>query len=95
MVHVARPVLSFVRVLEVQVVVAGLDLIDGNPPGLFVLDPVVPPLLFRLEFLDADRLALVVTLDAGQIRMLVVPDFGGFLVFGEEQAGWCECRCRD
>ena len=78
-VHVAGASVRVIRILEVEVEVAGLDLVDGDAPCLFALDALLPPLSLRLEFLNADRLALVVALGAGRIRMLVVPDFLGRL----------------
>jgi hypothetical protein len=85
MVHVPETVVRIVRVLEVEVVVAGLNLVDGDAPGLLVFLAIVPPRSFRLELLDADRFAFVVALGAGRIRVLVVPDVGGRLAGVEEE----------
>ena len=83
-----------VRVLEVEVVVAGFDLLDGDAPGLLgflalavaaVFVGLAPPFLLGLELLDADGLALVVALGALGIGVLVVPDFLGGLALGEEE----------
>ncbi len=61
-----------VGVLEVEVVVAGLDLVEGDAPGLLGFDAggevvvlAAPPGAFGGELLDADGLALVVALGAG------------------------------
>ncbi len=35
-IHIAGAGVGIVRVLEVEVVVSGLDLVDGNTPGLLV-----------------------------------------------------------
>ena len=85
-VHVAGAGVGVVRVLEVEVEVAGLDLVDGDAPGLLVfhagLEAVLflaPPGPLGLELLDADGFALVVALGAGRIGVLVVPDLGGGL----------------
>ena len=84
-VYVSRPSVDLVRVLEVEVVVPGFDLVDGHAPRLFVLLAFLPPGFLRLEFLNADRFAFVVALGARRIRMLVVPHLGGGLTFGEEK----------
>lgn len=64
MVQVAGAGVRVMRVLEVEVVIARLDRVDGNPPGLFVLHPGgkaillgSPPGFFGLELLKADRLS--------------------------------------
>ena len=82
-VHVAGAGVGVVRVLEVEVEVAGLDLVDGDAPGLLVFHAAnrlrAPPRSLRLELLDADGFALVVALGAGRIGVLVIPDLGGRL----------------
>src|SRR5688500_816338 len=85
MVHVPRTIIRVVRVLEIEIVITSFDLVDGDAPGLLILLPIVPPGFFLLELLDADRLALVVTLGTGRIRMLIVPDLAGRLAGIEEQ----------
>ena len=60
-------------------------LLEIDFPGERVLFPLVPPFLFRLEFLNADGFGLVVGLYARRIGMFVVPDFFGRLAFGEEE----------
>ena len=73
------------RVLEVEVVVARLDLVDGDAPGMLVFHTVVPPGPLRLELLDADGFALVVALGARRIGVLVIPDLGGGPALGEKK----------
>ena len=91
-VHVAGAGVGAVRVLEVEVEVAGLDRVDRDAPGLLVFHAgfeavglVAPPKALALEFLDADGFALVVALGAGRIGVLVIPDVGGGRAFGEEE----------
>src|SRR6185312_11088002 len=78
-----------VRVLLVEVPVSCLDRVDVDFPCERVLHAagvvvgrVAPPGLFHVEFLDADRLGLVVVLYAGRVLMLVVPDVPGGLALG-------------
>ncbi len=85
-VHVSRAGVGAVRVLEVEVEVAGLDRVDRDAPGLFVFHAgleavlfIAPPGSLALEFLDADGFAFVVALGAGRIRVLVIPNVGGWL----------------
>ena len=85
MVHVAGAGVGIVRVLEVEVEVASLDLLGGHAPSLLIFYTVIPPRALALELLDADWFALVVALGAGRIWVLVIPDFGGGLAFGEEE----------
>jgi len=75
-VHVAGAGVGVVRVLEVEVIIAGLDVVDGDTPGAFILLAALealgfraPPGAFSFEFLDADGLALVVTLGAGRVAV--------------------------
>ena len=93
-VHVAGAFVGIVRVLEVEVEVSCLDGVDGDAPGAFVFLALAevavfvgfaPPRLFRLELGDADGLALVVTLGAGRIGVLVIPDVLGGRALGEEE----------
>jgi len=72
-VHVAGAFVGVVRVFKVEVVVAGLDLLDGDTPGELVFNAgseaagfIAPPGALRFKLLDADGLALVVTLGAGR-----------------------------
>ena len=95
MVDFARSLVGLVRVFKVQVIIAGLNLVDGHTPSMLVLHAVIPPLALGLELLNADGFALVVALGTGRIRMLVIPDFGGGLALGEKKGGWCGCQCRD
>ena len=81
MLDVTGALVGGVGVLEVEVVVAGLDLVDGDLPRLLVLDAVVPPLAFGRELLEADRLGLVVLFTPGGL----IPDFGGRPALGEEE----------
>src|SRR5690606_27903851 len=74
------------------VVVAGLDLVDGYAPGIFVFDAgleavglIAPPGLFGRKFLDANGLALVVALHARRIGVLVVPDLLRRRAFRKEE----------
>ncbi len=80
------------RVLEVEVEVAGLDGVDGDAPGLLVFHAgfeavglIAPPGSLSLELFDADRFALVVTLGARRIGVLVIPDVCGGRALGEEE----------
>jgi len=47
-----------VGILNVEVEVILLDLLYRDTPGIFILFPVRPPFLFRIEFFDPDRLGL-------------------------------------
>jgi hypothetical protein len=87
MVHVAGAGVGGVRVLEIEVEVAGFDLVDGDTPGLLVFHAggkavgfVAPPSTLRLKFLDADGFALVVALGSGRIGMRVVKARGQAIV---------------
>src|SRR5690606_35515672 len=78
---VAGTLVGAVWVLQIEVVVAGFDLVDGNAPGVFVFDAgleavglIAPPSLLGRKLLDADGLALVVALHARRIGVLVLPD---------------------
>ena len=91
-VNVAGAGVGVVRVLEVEVEVAGLDGVDRDAPGLLVFHAgfeavffIAPPGALGLELLDADGFALVVALGAGRIGVLVIPDVGGGRAFGEEE----------
>ncbi len=91
-VHVAGAGVGVVRVLEVEVEVAGLDGVDGDAPSLLVFHAgfeavglISPPGFDGIEFLNADGLTLVVALGAGRIGVLVIPDVGGGRAFGEEE----------
>ena len=84
-IDVAGAGVGVVRVLEVEVVVAGLDFLNGDAPGLLVFHAVFPPLSLRAEFLDGHQLGLVVTFHPGRIGVLVIPDFLGRLALGEEK----------
>ena len=84
-IDVAGAGVGVVRVLEVEVVVAGLDFIDGDAPGLFVFHAILPPLALGAEFLEGHRLGFVVTFHPGRIGMLVIPDFLRRLALGEEE----------
>lgn len=53
-----------VGVLDVKVVAAGFDLLDGYLPGVLVLLAFAPPFLLGGELLDADRLGLRVRASA-------------------------------
>ena len=92
LVHVTRAGIGVVRVLEVEVEVAGLDRVDGDAPGLLVFHAgleavlfIAPPGALALELLDADRFAFVVALRAGRIGVLVIPDFLRGRALGEEE----------
>jgi hypothetical protein len=84
-IYISRPLIGRIRILQIEIVVSSLDLIEGNTPSLLTFDALFPPLPLRFEFLNADRLALVVALCSGRIGMLVVPDFCGRLAFGKEK----------
>ena len=87
--------LGHMGILDIQVVVAGLDLVDGDLPGLFGFDPLfkpiglaAPPGDLGLELRKAHGLGLVVAFDALGIGMLVVPDgFGGHALGEKKQVG--------
>src|SRR5206468_6759151 len=55
LVGVSRPVLHGARVLDVEVVAACLDVLDGHVPGAVVLFALGPPLLLRRELFNAKR----------------------------------------
>src|SRR5690606_8602185 len=89
---VAGTLVGAVRVLQIEVVVAGIDLVDGYAPGVFVFHAgleavglIAPPGLFGCELLDADGLALVVALHTRRIRVLVIPDLFRWRAFREEE----------
>ena len=89
-IDIARPFVGLVRVLDIEVVVSGLDLRDGYLPGDFILFAplalgAAPPGLFGLEFLDADRPGLVIGLGAFGQLVLVIPYFLSRLALFEEQ----------
>jgi len=84
-IHVAGAGVADMRVFEVEIVVARLDLVDGDAPGLFVFRAMVPPSPFRLKLLDTDGFTLVVGLGAIRIRVLVIPDCRCGLSLGEEE----------
>lgn len=91
-VHVAGAGVRVVRILKVEVKIARIDGIDGDPPSLFVFQAsfeavffIAPPGALALELFDADRLALVVALGAGRIGVFVVPNLGSGPAFGEKQ----------
>ena len=83
-----------VRVLDVEVIAGGLDLLDRNLPGLLGLLPLLPPLLFEVELFDADGLRLVVGLGSRWIGVLVEPNLFGWLTLGEEQQVRLDARVR-
>jgi hypothetical protein len=72
-----------VRVFEVEVVVAGFDVLDADAPGLLgflalgvapVFVRLAPPFFLGLELFDVDGFALIVALGALGIGVLVIPD---------------------
>ena len=92
MAHIAGAGIGGMRVFEVEVEVAGFELVDGDTPGLLVFHAggkavgfVAPPSALGLEFRDADGFALVVALGSGRIGMLVIPNLLGGRPLGEEQ----------
>lgn len=94
MIDVTGAGVGVVRILDVEVVAVGLDLLDRDAPGLFVflalaVEPVLvrlaPPLAFGLELFDADWLPLVVAFGTRGIGMLVVPDLLRRRALGEEE----------
>ena len=72
-------------ILEVEVEIAGLYILDCNPPGMLIHDPLLPPGLLGGELLDADGLGLVVRLHALGVGVLVVPELLGWPALGEEE----------
>jgi hypothetical protein len=62
-----------IRVLDVQVVIIGLDLLYRHFPGKFISHAVIPPLLFRPKLLDTHGFCLRVRFIARRIRMLIIP----------------------
>jgi hypothetical protein len=62
MVDVAGDFFGAVRVFEIEVIVPGLDLIDGYAPGLLILTALLPPRPLGLELLNTNWFALVVAL---------------------------------
>ena len=80
--------LDGVGVLEIEVVVASLDLVDRDLPGDFVFLALLPPVDAGLQVLEADRLGHRVGLLALGDAVLVVPDFlGRRALLEEEQVG--------
>ncbi len=91
-VHIARAVVGIVGVFEVEVIIAGLDLIERDAPCEFVLFAgleavcfVAPPCSLCLKLLYTNRFALIVALGAGRVRVLVVPDMLRLRSLGEEE----------
>ncbi len=74
-----------VGVLDIQVVIAFLDLLDIHLPGEFTFLALVPPFDLGGEFLKRNRPALVVGNYAFRVRVFVIPDGFGRFAFGEEQ----------
>jgi hypothetical protein len=88
---VVADLLADVRVTDVEVVVAGDDVLDADFPGLLGLDAGfeavflgAPPVDLGLELLEAHGLGFVVAGDAFWIGVLVEPDFfgGGLFALG-------------
>lgn len=91
-VHVAGAGVGVVRVLEIEVEVAGLDGVDGDAPGMLVFHAgfeavlfLAPPGALGIELFNPDGFAFVVALGARRIRVLVIPDVGGGRALGEEE----------
>lgn len=82
------------RVLNIEVVAGGLNLLDRHLPGLLGLLPLLPPLLFDVELFDADRLRLVVGLGSRRIRVLVEPNLFRRLPLSKEQQVRLDPRVR-
>ncbi len=77
-----------VWVLDVEVVVAVDDVLQGDAPGVLVFLPLAPPGFFRVKFLDVDGAGFVVALHPIRVGVLVVPYlFGRAAFFKEEQVG--------
>ena len=72
-------------VLEVEVVVTGLDLLDGDFPGCFVFLPLVPPVDTWLQMLEADGFGHGVGFLPLGDAVLVEPDFLGWGSFLEKK----------
>ncbi len=92
--------LADMRVADIEVVVAGDNVLDADFPGLLGLDTGfeavflgAPPVDLGLELLEAHGLGFVVAGDAFRVGVLVEPDFfsGGVLALGllgeEEDVG--------
>ncbi len=70
-----------VWIFDVEVVVAGFDVVDRHFPGLFALlsagvavGGIAPPVDFGLKFFKTHRLGFVVAFYAVRVRVLVIPD---------------------
>ncbi len=83
-----------VGILDIQVVVAGFDLINGHAPGILVFDPLIPPRFFQIKFLDVDRARLRIVLAVGGRGMLKIPDLLRRFAFGKEQQIGIDARVR-
>lgn len=73
-VHVTRTGVGIMRVFQVEIEVASLDLVDGDPPcvlvfytGFEAVGFATPPRFLGFEFLDADGFAFVIALGAKRI----------------------------
>ena len=91
---VAVVLLDGVWVLEIEVVVAGLDLVDRDLPGDFISLALLPPVDTGLQVLEADRLGHRIGLLALGDAVLVVPDFLGLACPSRRRASWCRWRHR-
>ena len=74
-----------VRVLHVEVVVAGFDVLRGDAPGDFAFLAFIPPRDLGGEFLEANGAGFVVGFLRGGDAVLVEPGFLGRPALGEEE----------
>src|SRR5437773_1184924 len=73
------------RVRDIKIIITFLDFIDSDSPGMGRLGAFVPPFSFWSKPLQANRLGLVISLNANWQRMLVVPDFLCGFTLGEKE----------
>ena len=81
-----------VGIFDIEIVAAGLDLVDGDFPGLFGFDPggkiigfTAPPVDFGLELFKAHGLGFVVAFCSFRVRVFVIPDLFGGLAFAKKK----------
>ncbi len=74
-----------VRIFDVEVIVIGNDLFDGDAPGQLTFFAIFPPRLFAIKFFNGERAGFGIGDVAFRIGMLEIPNLFGGLAFGEEK----------